>query len=151
MLYIVTLLARLLSHFIPVWLFVTLWTVARQAPLSTGFSRQEYWSGFPGPPPGNLPDPGMGTASLISPAFVCRFFNTSATWEVFDCVDYDRLWKILKEIGVSDHVTCLQRYLYAGQEATVRTGYGTTGWFQIWNGACQGCILSLSLFNLYAE
>ena len=118
MLYIVTLLACQLSHFIPVWLFVTLWTVACQAPLSMGFSRQEYRSRLPCPPPGNLPDPGIGTASLISPEFAGRFFNTSATWEVFDCVDHNRLWKILKEIGVSDHLTCLQRYLYGGREAT---------------------------------
>ena len=60
-------------------------------------------------------------------------------------------WKILKVIGLSDHPTCLLRNLYAGQEATVRTGHGTTDWFQIGKGVCQGCILSLCLFNLYAE
>ena len=60
-------------------------------------------------------------------------------------------WKILKEIGIPDHLTCLLRNLYAGQEATVRTGHGTTDWFQIGKGVCQGCILSPFLFNLYAE
>ena len=61
------------------------------------------------------------------------------------------LWKILKEMGIPDHLTCLLRNLYAGQEATVRTGHGTTDWFQIGKGVCQGCILSPCLFNLYAE
>ena len=60
-------------------------------------------------------------------------------------------WKILQEVGVPDHLTCLLRNLYAGQEAIVRTKYGTTDWFQIGKGLCQGCILSLCLFNLYAE
>ena len=60
-------------------------------------------------------------------------------------------WKILKEMGIPDHLTCLLRNLYAGQEATVRTGHGTTDWFQIGKGVCQGCILSLCLFNLYTE
>ena len=60
-------------------------------------------------------------------------------------------WKILKETGIPDHLTCLLRNLYAGQEATVRTGHGTTDWLQIRKGVCQGCILSPSLFNLYAE
>ena len=71
--------------------------------------------------------------------------------KVFDCVDHHKLWKILKEMGIPDHLTCLLRNLYAGQEATVRTGHGTTDWFQIGNGLCQGCILSPCLFNLYAE
>ena len=61
------------------------------------------------------------------------------------------MWKILKEMGIPDHLTCLLRNLYAGQEATVRTGHGTTDWFQIGKGVCQGCILSPCLFNLYAE
>ena len=69
----------------------------------------------------------------------------------FDCVDHNKLWKILKEMGVPDHLTCLSRNLYAGQEATVRTGHGTTDWFQIGKGVRQGCILSSCLFNLYAE
>ena len=71
--------------------------------------------------------------------------------KVFDCVDHNKLWKILKEMGILDHLTCLLRNLYAGQEATVRTGRGTINWFQIGNGVHQGCILSLCLFNLYAE
>ena len=71
--------------------------------------------------------------------------------KAFDCVDHKKLWKILKEMGIPDHLTCLLRNLYAGQEATVRTGHGTTDWFQIGKGVCQGCILSPCLFNLYAE
>ena len=69
----------------------------------------------------------------------------------FDCVDHNKLWKILQEIGIPDHLTCLLRNLYAGQEATGRTGHGTTDWFQIGKGVRQGCILSPCLFNLYAE
>ena len=71
--------------------------------------------------------------------------------KAFDCVDPNKLWKILKEMGTPDHLTCLLRNLYAGQEGTVRTGHGTTDWFQIGKGVCQGCILSPCLFNLYAE
>ena len=71
--------------------------------------------------------------------------------KVFDCVNHNRLWKIHKEIGIPEHLTCLLRNLYAGQQATVRTGHGTTDWFQIGKGVCQGCILSPCLFNLYAE
>ena len=71
--------------------------------------------------------------------------------KAFDCVDHNKLWKILKEMGIPDHLTCLLRNLYAGQEATVRTGHGTTDWFQIGKGVCQGCILLPCLFNLYAE
>ena len=71
--------------------------------------------------------------------------------KAFDCVDHNKLWEILKEIGIPDHPTCLLRNLYAGQEATVRTGHGTTDWFQIGKGVRQGCILSPCLFNLYAE
>uniref|UniRef100_A0AC11EP38 Uncharacterized protein n=1 Tax=Ovis aries TaxID=9940 RepID=A0AC11EP38_SHEEP len=70
--------------------------------------------------------------------------------KAFDCVDHNKLWKILKEMGIPDHLTCLVRNLYAGQEATVRTGHGTTDWFQISKGVHQGCILSPCLFNLYA-
>ena len=66
-------------------------------------------------------------------------------------MDHNKLWKILKEMGIPDHLTCLLRNLYAGQEATVRTGYGTTDWFQIWKGVHQGCILSPCLFNLYVQ
>ena len=71
--------------------------------------------------------------------------------KVFDYVDHNKLWKILKEMGIPDHLTCLLRGLYAGQEATVRTVHGTRGWYQIGKGVHQGCILSLCLFNLYAE
>ena len=68
-----------------------------------------------------------------------------------DCGNHNKLWKILKELGIPDHLTCLLRNLYAGQRATVRTGLGTTDWFQIGKGVCQGFILSPCLFNLYAE
>ena len=71
--------------------------------------------------------------------------------EDFDYLDYYKLWKILKEMGIPDHLTCLLRNLYARQEATVRSGHGTIDWFQIGKGVCQGCILSPCLFNLYAE
>ena len=69
----------------------------------------------------------------------------------FNCVDHNKLWKILKEMEIPDNLTCLLRNLYAGQEATVGTGHGTIDWFQIEKGVCQGCILSPCLFNLYAE
>ena len=68
--------------------------------------------------------------------------------KAFDCVDHNKLWKILKDMGIPDHLTCLLINLYAGQEATVRTGHGTTDWFQIGKGVCQGYILSPCLFNL---
>ena len=68
-----------------------------------------------------------------------------------DCVDHNKLWKILKEMGIPDHLTCFLRHLHAVQEATVRTGHGVTDWFQIGKGECQGCIWSPCLFNLYAE
>ena len=71
--------------------------------------------------------------------------------KAFDCVDHNKLWKILQEMGIPDLLTCLLRNLYAGQEATVRTGHGTTDWFQIGNGVCQGCILAPFSFNFYAE
>ena len=71
--------------------------------------------------------------------------------KAFDCVDHNKLWKNLKEMEIPDHLTCLLRNLCAGQEAAVRTGHGTTDWFQIGKGICQGCILSPCLFNLYAE
>ena len=78
---------------------------------------------------------------------ICFIDNTKA----FDCVDHNKLWKILKEMGIPDYLTCLLRNLYAGQEAKVRTGHGTRDWFQIGRGIGQGCILSPCLFNLYAE
>ena len=71
--------------------------------------------------------------------------------KAFDCVDHNKLWKILKEVGIPDHLTSLLRNLYAGQEVAVRTGHGPTDWFQIGKGVRQGCILSPSLLNLYAE
>ena len=71
--------------------------------------------------------------------------------KAFDCVDHNKLWKILKEMGITDQLTRLLRNLYAGQEATVRNGHRTTDWFQIGKGVFQGCILSRCLFNLYAE
>ena len=80
---------------------------------------------------------------------VCELYLINA--KVFDCVDHNKLWKILKEMGIPDHLTCLLRNPYAGQEATVRTGHGITDWFQIGKGVRQGCILSPCLFNLCAE
>ena len=71
--------------------------------------------------------------------------------KAFDCVDHNKLWKILQEMGIPDHLICLLRNLYPGQEAIVRTGHGTTDWFQIGKGVRQGCILSPRLFNLHAE
>ena len=71
--------------------------------------------------------------------------------KAFDCVDHNKLWKILQEMGIPDHLTCLLRNLYAGQEVTVRTGHETMDWFQIGKGVCQGCILSICLFNFYGE
>ena len=71
--------------------------------------------------------------------------------KALDCVDHNELWNILKEMGIPDHLTRLLRNLYAHQEATVRTGHGTTDWFQIGKGVRQGCILSLCLFKLYAK
>ena len=103
-----------------------------------GFSRQEYWSGVP------LPSP---TSPYSNHNFVFYVHYAKA----FDCVDHNKLWKILKEMGISDHLTCLLRNLYASQEATVRTGHGTADWFQIGKGVRQGCILSPCLFNVYAE
>ena len=79
------------------------------------------------------------------------YFCSTDYAKAFDCVDHKKLWKILKEMGIPDLLTCLLRNLYAGQEATVRTGYGTTDWFQIGKGVHQGCILSPCLFNIYAE
>ena len=80
---------------------------------------------------------------------ICFYFIDYA--KIFDCVDHNKLWKILKKMGIPDHLTCLLRNLYAGQEATVRTGRGTTDWFQIGKRVCQGCILSPCLLNFYAE
>jgi len=79
------------------------------------------------------------------------YFCFIAYAKAFDCVDHNKLWKILKEMGIPDHLTCLLRNLYACQEATVRTGHGITDWFQIGKGVRQGCILLPCLFNLCAE
>ena len=79
------------------------------------------------------------------------YFCFSDHDKAFDCVDHNKLWKILQVLGIPNHLSCLLRNLYASQEASVRTGHGTTDWFQIGKGVCQGCILSPCLFNLYAE
>ena len=79
--------------------------------------------------------------------YFCFIDNAKA----FDCVDHNKLWKILKEMGIPDHLICLLRNLYAGQEGTVRIGQGTTDWFQIVKGVRQGCLLLPCLFNFYAE
>ena len=71
--------------------------------------------------------------------------------KAFDCVDHNKAWKIMKDMGIPDHLTCLLRNLYVGQAATVQTGHETTDWYQIGKGICHGCILSPCLFNLYAE
>ena len=104
---------------------------------------------------------GRGTRNQI--ADICciiqkarEFQKNSYFWfidytKAFDCVDHNKLWKIFQEMGISDHLICLLRNQYAGQETTVRTGHGTTDWFQIGKGVRQGCILTLCLFNFYAE
>ena len=79
------------------------------------------------------------------------YFSFIDYTKAFDCVDHNKLWRILQEMGIPDPLTCLLRNLFPGQEATVRTGHGTTDWFQIGKGVGQGCILSPCLFNLYAE
>ena len=85
---------------------------------------------------------------LQSPIIYFCFINYA---KAFDCVDHNKLWKILRDMEIPDHLTCLLRNLYTGQEATVRMEHGTTDWFQIGKGVRQGCILSPCLFNLYAE
>ena len=104
---------------------------------------------------------GRGTRDQI--ANICRIIQKAREFQkivyfcfidyakAFDCVDHSKPWKILKEMGIPDHPPFLLRNLYAGQEATLRTGHGTTDWFQIGKGVHQGCILSPCLFNLYAE
>ena len=83
--------------------------------------------------------------------FHLSYANVFDYAKAFDCEDHKKLWKILKQMGIPDHLTSLLRNLYAGQEATVRTGHGTTDWFQRGKGVCQSCILLPCLFNLYAE
>ena len=80
---------------------------------------------------------------------ICFCFVDNA--KAFDCVDHDKLWKILKEMGIPDHLTCFLINVYAGEKATVRTGQGKTDWFQIGKGVHEGCLLSPCFFNLYAE
>ena len=92
------------------------------------------------------------TITLISREFQKNIYFCIIDYaKSFDCVDHNKLWRILKEMGIPDHLICLLRNLYAAQEATVRTGHGTTDWFQIGKGVRQGCMLSPCLFNLYAE
>ena len=134
-----------------------------------GFSRREYWSRLPFPSPLDLPDPGIEPSSpaLQADSLPSELQGRSHMYthihththththiyiyilKTFNCMDHDKLWKILKEMGILDHLTCLLRNLYAGQEATVRSGHGTTDWFQIRKGVRQGCILSPCLFNLH--
>ena len=112
-------------------------------------SRTGWWTGRP------------GVLQFMGSQRVRHNWATDLIWsdlicfidyvKAFDCVDHNKLWKILKEMGILDHLTCLLRILYAGQEVTVRIGHGTTDWFQIRKGVRQGCILSPCLFNLYAE
>ena len=89
--------------------------------------------------------------SLKKPESARKTSTSDWLCQAFDCVDHNKLWKIFQGVGIPDHLTCLLRNLYAGQEATVRTGHGTTDWFQIGKGVHQGCILSPCLFNSYAE
>ena len=89
------------------------------------------------------PHPGMVIKSPKKNIYFCFIDYAKA----FDSVDHNKLWKILKDMGIPDHLTCLLRHLYTGQEATVRTGHGTTEWFQIGKGVRQGCISSPCLFN----
>ena len=114
----------------------------------------------------NIPCSWIGRINIVKmrilPKAICRFdairiklpavfFIELDYTKAFDCVDHKKLWKIRKEMGIPDHLTCLLRNLYAGQEATVRTGHGTTDWFQIGKGVRRGCILSPCLFNFHAE
>ena len=90
--------------------------------------------------------------STIYEIYICNIIGTYLYYaKASDCVDHNKLWKILEEMGILDHLTCLLRSLYTDQEATVRTRHGTTDWFKIGKGVCQACILSLSLFNFYPE
>ena len=91
---------------------------------------------------------GSGKSKRVSVKLYFWFIDYA---RVFDCVDHKKPWKILREIGIPDHLTCLLRNLYTGQEPTVTTGHGTRDWFQIGKGVCQGYIVSPCLFNLYAE
>ena len=137
-----------------------------------GFPRQGYWSGLAFLSQVDLPDPGIepGSPALQADALPSYptvwilggkkkarklqkniYFCLSDYTKAFDYVEHDKLWKILKEMEIPDHLTCFLRNLYAGQEAAVRTWHGTTDYFNIWKGVRQGCMLSPWLFNLYAE
>ena len=96
-----------------------------------------------------LPTSAASSESKIVPENIYFCFIDYA--KAFDCVDHNKPWKILKEVGIPDHLTCLLRNQNAGQEATVRTGHGTTDWFQLGKGVCKDCIFSPCLFNLYVE
>ena len=103
----------------------------------------------------DIPFPCIGKVTIIKMAIIEEFqkniyFSFLDYAKAFDCVDHNKLWKILTEMGIPDHLTCLLRNLYASQEETVRTGHGTD-WLQTGKGVCQGYILSFCLFNLYAE
>ena len=113
------------------------------------FSRQEYWSGLPFPSPEELPNSGTDLSSPASKEGSLLFElqvspSTSAllTMPDFDYVDHNKVWTILQEMGIPDQLSCLRRNLYAGQEATVRTGHRTMDWFQVGKGVHQGCMLS---------
>ena len=93
----------------------------------------------------------ISIGSLKKQEFQKNVYFCFIDYEVFDCVDHNKLWKILQEMGIADHLTCLLRNLYACQEVTVKTGRGTTDWLQIRKRVHQGCILSPCLFNLYEE
>ena len=125
--------------------------LAHQSPLSLGFSRQGYWSGLPCPPPGHLPDPGIKPMLPALQAGSLLLSHLGSPSTIAPPPNGWTLDKIPKEMGTPDHLTCLLRNLYAGQEATVRTGHGTTDLFQTGKGVRQGCILSPCLFNLYAQ
>ena len=96
-----------------------------------------------------LPDVQAGFRKGRGKAWIGHLYSAKA--KAFDCVDHNKLWNSFKDLGIPDHLTCLLRNLYAGQEATLKTRHGTMDWIQIGKGVCQGCILSPCLFNLYAE
>ena len=112
---------------------------------------------LPTEPQGKPKNTRVGSLSLLQRIFLTQESNwglllcRQILYQLSYCVDQNKLWKMLKEIRIPNHLTCLLRKLYVGQEATVRTRHRTTDWFQIGKGVCQGCILSACLFNLYAE
>ena len=129
-----------------------------QAPPSMGFSRQEYWSGLPFPFPGYFPTQGLNPGLQHCRQMLYHLRSSERAnfcfidyAKAFDCVDHNKLWEIRQEMGTPERLTFLLRNLYAGQQATVRTGQGTTDSLQIGKGVRQGCILSPYLFNLYGE